>query len=194
MIVSLDHKSESSAAKPLTPWAASLPVPKSLCQCSSKPSRTRTPTCPGSFRSRRQVGPSRVPALIEALRDDKVAIRQQAVRALGDIGSDAKKAMPNLRALLFENASKLQPEAAEALGKIGKASIPTLVEATKNDNATVRQLAVSGLAKVGPPAVPDLVDAAGSKFVDVRRQAAPAPRPQNINDKWWFGSGLRSEG
>lgn len=127
-------------------------------------------------------GAESVLPLIMALRENNELIRRQAARALGEIGSDAKKAIGQLRALLYDD-EQTRGDAAEALGKIGKDSIPTLVKALQADRAAIRQLAVAALGKVGPPAVPDLVDALGAKQVDVRRQAAAVLGPMRVGDK-----------
>src|SRR5262249_35015976 len=105
------------------------------------------------------------------------------IRALGTIGHDARSAIPNLRAVFFEVHAKLQAEAAEALGKIGRDAIPVFTEALKSSDPTTRRLAVQGLGKVGAPAVPDPVDALGDKQVDVRRLAVQVLQPMRITDK-----------
>ena len=127
-------------------------------------------------------GKEAVPALVETLREKKTPQSIQAARALGEMGSDAKDAIGALKDLLYAQGA-WQSEAAEALAKIGKASIPTLVEATKDQQASTRLAAIEALAKVGAEAVPDLVDALGNKHADVRRAAAAHLEPMRVNDK-----------
>src|SRR5262249_40067556 len=120
-----------------------------------------------------QFGEKSVAPLTEALRDDAVEIRQHAARSLAPIGHEAKAASPALAKLLNDkDNAALVNEAATALAKIGKSSIPTLTKAIKSENATVRQAAVTGLGQIGADAVPDLVDALSDKNVDVRRHTA----------------------
>jgi HEAT repeat protein len=85
--------------------------------------------------------------------------------------------------VLLTSDAKGSPEAAEALAKIGKASIPALTDALKSDKADIRARAVQTLGKIGADAVPVLVDALGDKNVDVRRSAALALAPLRISDK-----------
>jgi HEAT repeat protein len=128
-------------------------------------------------------GAEAVPALVEALKDDSISVRREAARAVAKIGPDAKDAIPGLRILLFSEKADLVNDAAEALANIGKASLPTLTEALKNDSSMIRSTSVRALGKIGAEAVPTLVDALGDKQVDVRRQAAQVLVPLRINDK-----------
>jgi HEAT repeat protein len=64
-----------------------------------------------------RIGPKAVPALLDALKDDK--IRDPAVRALGRLGPDAKAAIPALRKLLVPPEGRAAVMAARALVRIG---------------------------------------------------------------------------
>lgn len=127
-------------------------------------------------------GTTAVPSLIEALKEESPSIRAEAARALGKIGADAKDAIPNLKTVFLAN-DKASNEAAEALAKIGKSSIPAVSEGLKSDIVSVRALSVRTLGKIGADAVPVLVDALADKNVDVRQNAATALAPLRITDK-----------
>ncbi|MBM3997638.1 MAG: hypothetical protein FJ303_26340, partial [Planctomycetes bacterium] len=128
-------------------------------------------------------GVAAVQPLIGALTDDSPTLRSEAARALGNIGSDAKDAVPHLKTLLLTGEARSSQDAADALAKIGKASIPALSEAIANDKADIRARALQTLGKIGADAVPTLVDALGDKNADVRRNAAAALSPLRISDK-----------
>lgn len=129
-------------------------------------------------------GQAAVKSLTEVLKSEKSTVRQQAAHALGEIGSDAKDAVPALKEALLSAPKGDTPNLyADALGKIGKAAIPALNEALKSENAEVRGVAIHALAKVGSEAVPHLVDALGSKKIDVRRLVPQVLGPMRIGDK-----------
>ena len=130
-----------------------------------------------------KLGVAAVPALRSALKDDGAGVRLQAARALGEVGADAKEAVTDLAALLVDKEKGIPLEASNALAKIGKASIPVLVETLKNADINARGLAVDTLAKIGAPAVPVLVDALGANWVDVRSQAARQLGLLRVSDK-----------
>ncbi len=92
------------------------------------------------------------PDLIQALRDKRPAVRYYAAIALGQFGPDAKAAVDALAILMCAEVQMpaIQAAAASALGKLGEAAGPTLLEATKDKNATVRALGAAALGKVRP--------------------------------------------
>jgi HEAT repeat protein len=66
-----------------------------------------------------------VPALTQLLEAAETGgMRRAAVRALGDVGADARPAAPQLRALLTQDDSLLREAAEEALRKIGDEAAP----------------------------------------------------------------------
>jgi len=70
-----------------------------------------------------------------------------------------------------------QEVAAMALGRIGKAAVPSLVQAMRHRDAEVRKQAALVLARIGPPAeeaVPELTAALDDEDEDVRKAAARA--------------------
>jgi HEAT repeat protein len=131
-----------------------------------------------------QLGAPAVPVLMEALADPAVAVRLQVVRALGDIGDEARIASARLRIALLEPDDTLQAAAALALAKIGSAAVPVLAQALKSDNPGARGRVLEALAKVGPTGVPVVVEALGDKRVDVRRKAAEVLGPLGFADRF----------
>ncbi|HMF17130.1 MAG TPA: HEAT repeat domain-containing protein, partial [Gemmataceae bacterium] len=133
-----------------------------------------------------KMGQPAVPALIEALENTDHVVRNHAAQALGEIGADAKAAIPGLKKLMLaEDAAEKGTLnlAADALGKIGKDAIGALNDALKDNRENVRVVSLAALGRVGAPAVPALVDALGDKRVDVRRMAAQVLMPMRISDK-----------
>ncbi|MSU80730.1 MAG: HEAT repeat domain-containing protein [Gemmataceae bacterium] len=130
-----------------------------------------------------KLGAGAVPGLIEALKDDAKFVQIYAAKALADVGGDAKAAVEPLGRLLASADAQVEAAAADALAKIGKASIPILVKSLQHENPTLRTRAVQALGKIGGDAVPALVDALGDKQADVRLGAATALVPLRVSDK-----------
>jgi HEAT repeat protein len=129
------------------------------------------------------LGKVAVPHLIEAMKSEKSAVRLGAIKTLGDIGADAKDAIPELKTLLLKPKGDAGQAAANALAGIGAPSLPTLTAAAGDDDPAVRNLAVGALQQVGVPAVTALVDLLGAKHVDVRRRAAQILGAIPVNEK-----------
>lgn len=123
-----------------------------------------------------------VPVLMKAIKGDKADLKAMAVKILGDIGSDASAAVPDLRTILLENGPA-SPAAADALASIGAVSIKALTDAAGHDNANVRGMAIRSLHRIGAPAVPTFVDLLGAKHVDVQRQVAQLLGGMLVQDK-----------
>ena len=121
-----------------------------------------------------KIGPkarAAVPALVQELRNqgdgkDTIAInigenaffrypgpRSRAATALGQIGPEAKAAVPALAQVLKDDDSSIRTAAARALGNIGTAAVPALLKALQNDDARVRAASVTGLGQISPNAV-----------------------------------------
>jgi HEAT repeat protein len=65
----------------------------------------------------------------------------------------------------------------DALGRIGAAAVPALVEVLADPNPVVRRRAAQALARIGPDArdaVPDLIVALQDRNEEVRKSAARA--------------------
>jgi HEAT repeat protein len=98
-----------------------------------------------------------VPELVKLLSDGEVFVRQKAAAALGAIGPAASEAVPNLAHLakctepdsMNRTASN---EALKALGSIGVAAVPALIDALQGEDPQIRIAAASALATIGPDA------------------------------------------
>ena len=97
-----------------------------------------------------------VPILVKLLEHNRMETRLNAVKALGEIGSE--QAIPALAALVESGAAKWKrdlekPEvrqlAVEALGKIGGAAVPELVKIVQNKGSSLRVDAIRALSTLG---------------------------------------------
>jgi hypothetical protein len=93
-----------------------------------------------------------VSVLMNALKSDDETLQLRAVRALTAIGSDAEEATGALVALLGN--SKLRPDVVKALGNIGRAAVPYLLQAMDSNDRFVRLGASRALGAIGPAAMP----------------------------------------
>jgi HEAT repeat protein len=94
-------------------------------------------------------GPA-VPALIEALRDDAGAVRNMAIRALGNIGPDAQQAAARLSELLSDEEPEVRGQAATALGQIGGDDAAAALEKAyaDEDDEEVQEMIAAALAEI----------------------------------------------
>jgi HEAT repeat protein len=116
-----------------------------------------------------------VPVLIAALREP---VSWEAALILASIGPNASNAVPALiERLKHEKVPRPlreTPVAALALGQIGAAAVPALIETLASSNPRVRTSAALALGYVGPQAsgaTPQLVDLLSDSDGDVRRAA-----------------------
>ena len=118
---------------------------------------------------------------VNKLKDKNPAIRKAAARRLGEIGPEAKAAVPALvEALKDKDDESLREAALMSLIKINpnpKTVIPAFIEALKDTSRFVRYLAASALDRFGSEAraaVPNLIELLSNKKedVEVRREAA----------------------
>lgn len=131
-------------------------------------------------------GKPAVPALIGLLKSKSAVCRGEAAGALGEIGADAREAVPALKQLFLEPPEQVPTliHPSQVLAKIGgKEAIAALEAGLKSQPADIRQAAASALQQVGADAVPVLIDGLGSKNVDVRRLCAQTLIPMRIGDK-----------
>jgi HEAT repeat protein len=123
-----------------------------------------------------------VPLMIKALKSPDTEFCLSAARVLGQVGADAREAVPALTES-FKNKNKavdVRMACAETLAQIGpdaKSAIPALTEALKDGNGVIRVKAAEALSQLGPEvktAVPALVGALKDQAQDpnVRRKAA----------------------
>jgi HEAT repeat protein len=127
-----------------------------------------------------------VPALIDLLKQGNPKARQQASISLGDIGAEAREAVPALKELLLEKQTEnfVPHHYAQMLAKIGgKEAVAALEAGFKDKRPEVRQAAAQSLQQLGADAVPILLDGLGDKNVDVRRLSAQTLFPMRIGDK-----------
>ena len=97
-----------------------------------------------------------LPPLIGALRDSDFNVRRNAALALSQLGSAAESAIPELTAGLADDDTG--PVAAEALAKIGPASVSNLVEFLNHADDGVRGLAAYALKLINSPQTSELID------------------------------------
>ena len=90
-------------------------------------------------------------ALIQGLEDDKMAVRCRAAFALRKIiGPEAGHAIPALTKAINDESGYVRRGAVGALGSIGEAAVPALVDALSHEN--VRRSTISVLGRLGPRA------------------------------------------
>ncbi len=112
-----------------------------------------------------------VPILVELLEHKQMGTRLNAVKALGEIGSE--DAIPVLAALIDSGSAKREKDrevaevrqlAVAALGKIGGKAVPELVKITENKGSSLRVDAIRALSSLGDEkAVQPLLDALKEK-------------------------------
>lgn len=108
-----------------------------------------------------------VPILVKLLNHGRMETRLNAVKALGEVGSE--QAIPALAALIESGSARWardreEPEvrqlAVAALGKIGGAAVPELVKIVQNKGSSLRVDAIRALSTLGDEkAVVPLLDA-----------------------------------
>ena len=133
--------------------------------------------------------PQVIPWLMAAVKDGTLRgyIREQSLKAIGEIGPDASAAVAILISLATDKSkgragdSYLTLAAIEALGKIGvnaKGAVPMLLTLHDNDGR-VSQAAAEALGEIGPAAnsaIPALVEALSARDDRTRVSAAVAIR------------------
>jgi HEAT repeat protein len=118
-----------------------------------------------------------LPVLAEALRDRNVG--WQAAFVIGEIGPPAAESVPALiEALKQEQVPRplrTPPSSALALGRVGTAAVPRLIDTLKDSRASVRTSAVIALGLVGVDAraaAPALFELLKDKDAEVRSASA----------------------
>ncbi len=131
-----------------------------------------------------QIGPPVVPALLESLKSSEPEMQIRITETLGRMGAQAQTSIPVLIDLL--NDERLFGSAAAALGKMGPASVPSLMLALthtrgvggKTDtNYRTRQGAAEALGDIGSAAsqaVPALIESLKDQTWTVRMEAGMA--------------------
>lgn len=83
-----------------------------------------------------RIGTQAVPALIEALHDNKPRVRELAALALARMGPEAESSVPELIVALQDSDLEVQRSAARALGQIGpeaNQAIPALLQTIRHE-------------------------------------------------------------
>ena len=96
-----------------------------------------------------------LPPLKDAVSDPDFNVRRNAALALSNIGPAAESAIPSLMAGLEDDETG--PVAAEALAKIGRVSVPTLIESLDHLDCGVRGLGAYALKLINTPQTRELV-------------------------------------
>src|SRR5690606_26045519 len=114
---------------------------------------------------------------IVKLPDRDSDLRRQAAKELGEMGPEAKEAVPALRKALRDSDAYVRRFSAEALGAIGpaaKEAVPDLALAMNDGKKVVALAAVESLGRIGQPAIAALTGAVkdAGKDPEVRRKAA----------------------
>jgi outer membrane protein assembly factor BamB/HEAT repeat protein len=103
----------------------------------------------------RRIGPPAIPMLVDLLRHEWNAIRQNAADALIDLAPDTDASQPALRRALGDEDPVVAGDAARALGALGNRAVPSvaaLVETLAHEDPYVRVYAAEALASIGPGA------------------------------------------
>ena len=115
--------------------------------------------------------------LVAKLKDKDGDLRRAAAKELGELGPEAKSAVPDLMRALRDKDLFVRRFSAEALGKIGpdaKAAVPALATALNDEKKEVADAAIDALVKIGPDSLAALTSALKdpNKDPNVRRKAA----------------------
>jgi len=118
-----------------------------------------------------------IKALITKLQSSDSDVRRQAAKSLGELGADAKDAVPALTKALADKDLFVRRYAAEALGEIGpdaKSAVGKLTLAMADSRREVALAAVEAIGKIGPGGVQALISALKdpNKDPQVRKRAA----------------------
>ena len=138
--------------------------------------------------ARIEPGPDDVPRLVAALRSEDGYVAGFAAWTLGNLGSAAAGAVPDLvHALSRDDTNAVVAGSLARIGPAAAEAVPALVQALRSEDADRRWRAARTLGRIGPPAraaVEPLVDALGDPNGAVRQHAAralgrigPAARP-----------------
>jgi eukaryotic-like serine/threonine-protein kinase len=123
--------------------------------------------------------PAEVVELMAGLEDRDASARWKAAEALGNMGGQARAAVPALITLLGDQQEVVRWRTAEALGKIGPdaaRAVPALIR-TLSGTGLAPTEAAKALGRIGPPAreaVPSLANGLSSSDVYFRREIAKA--------------------
>jgi HEAT repeat protein len=97
-----------------------------------------------------KMGAEATPSLVKLLNGKDAGLRSVACEALGEIGTGAKAAVPDLILTFKDDA--VREQAVEALAKIGTPAVQPLIDQLTNRTPAVRIGAAQALGKLGPKA------------------------------------------
>ncbi len=119
-----------------------------------------------------------VPALTKLMHSPDSMEWRWAVQALGSIGPAASAAVPRLVARMLEHEPGQWAYFCDgALGHIGPAAVPALIELLRGENASAQSTAARVIDRIGPAArdaLPDLLEALSSEHTWLKQHAARA--------------------
>ncbi|PAX51274.1 HEAT repeat domain-containing protein [Brunnivagina elsteri] len=98
-----------------------------------------------------------VPALINTIDNPDESTRVIAIAALGEIGIPAALAVPALKIALKDKSVEVRLITVDALGKIRKRAVLSLITALEDKDEDVQTAAINALVKIGKPALPGLI-------------------------------------
>ncbi|MGH7171841.1 MAG: HEAT repeat domain-containing protein [Gemmataceae bacterium] len=107
------------------------------------------------------IGPAAIEPLSDALGEEDVETRLDAIKTLMLFGSQAKRAVPALRHAMKDEDHRIRAAAAEALGKMeldAADAVPELLDALKDKNRQVHKKAANALVLLTMAGVPDLLE------------------------------------
>ena len=129
---------------------------------------------------------------IKLLESEDALERLGAARSLGDMGADAKGAIPWLIKSLSDRDATVRTEAAWTLGAIGPeaaSAIPAMVSCFKRSNGFNKGIIGPAIGRIGARAVPALMElsnesneyrAIGGNASDWYRRASAGARPRRV--------------
>jgi HEAT repeat protein len=91
-----------------------------------------------------------VPTLTTALRDPDASVRRDSAGTLGRLGHAAASATEGLIGLLADPDTRTRVVVATALKRIGRPTVPALMNTLRSQNAELRARAVNLLGQIAP--------------------------------------------
>jgi HEAT repeat protein len=105
-----------------------------------------------AVRALARIGPEGAPAAFQAFNGDDLFLKDDAVWALGLVVNDLDGAIDLLISTLMSEDLGLRMAAAQALGNAGDKGVAPLIEALKEDDADLRLIIIESLGHIGSPA------------------------------------------
>jgi HEAT repeat protein len=122
-------------------------------------------------------GIAALPSYLKALESENPVVKQLAADQIGKLGPAGREAAAALSVTLRDKDKAVRTASADALEKIGKGVVQTLVMLLKDPDPATRAQAIETIGELGPKAkaaTPDLQKALADKDGIVRLQAALA--------------------